>query len=276
MNIFSEEYILKSKLLNLFGIQSLRYVLAKIIYTFRGIIFSWHISQETRILEKEGLILIENFLNQDEYNEFKLNFDNLLKIGDDETFQSGDLLVQRSSINTNVGNKLLDFFLKSKKLVKILSAVEKRNFVDYDVSKISSFVWIEKLIIKNSSDHDKQKDLHSDIFFNTHKIWYYPDKVSLEHGPFAYVKQSHKFNFQRIFLEYFNSISSKKIVNIRADNFDLRDYEKNKVITTVNSNTLIIANTHGYHCRTSGKVGNIRKQLHFSVRNNPFEGIFKK
>ena len=40
--------------------------------------------------------------------------------------------------------------------------------------------------------------------------------------------------------------------------------------------TGFIANTHGFHCRTAGKIGSCRKQLHFRIKKDPFNNIFVK
>ena len=275
-SVFNKEYIINSKMLNLIGIQPLRYITAKIIYHLRGLFFLWDESIETKNLLKDGIIIIENFLDYKEFENFKKNFNEIGKIGKDESFESGDIYIQRNSINTNLENKHINLFLKSKKILSILSAVERRDFNKSIISEITPVVWIEKLFIKKSTVHDSQKDLHSDIFFNTHKIWFYPDEVKTEDGPTAFVKKSHRFSFKRIILEYLNSIDKKKIVNIRGQNLNLKKYEEKKKIITVKANTLVIANTHGFHCRTAGKIGSCRKQLHFRIKKDPFNNIFVK
>ena len=227
-SIFNKDYIVNSKMLNLIGIQPLRYIVAKIIYNLRGVFFLWDKSIETKNLLKNGIIIIENFLDYKEFENFKKNFNEIGKIGKDESFESGDIYIQRNSIDTNFDNKYINLFLKSKKILNILSAVERRDFNDSIISEITPVVWIEKLFIKKSTIHDSQKDLHSDIFFNTHKIWFYPYEVKIEDGPMAFVKKSHRFNFKRIILEYLNSLDKKKIANIRGQNFNLRKYEVEK------------------------------------------------
>lgn len=275
-NVFNKDYIIDSKILNLLGIQPLRYILAKIIYNFRSVFFLWDKSIETQNLLIDGIIIIENFLDNEEFENFKKNFDEIGKIGKNESFQSGDVYIQRNSIDTSLENKYINLFLKSKKILNILSAVERRDFNKNKISEITPVVWVEKLLITGSSIYDSQKDLHSDIFFNTHKLWYYPEEVNSNSGPTAFIKKSHTFSFKRIILEYLNSINEKKIANIRDKDFNLTKYDKEKKIINVKANTLVIANTHGFHCRTSGKIGSYRKQLHFRIKKDPFNKILRK
>ena len=94
------------------------------------------------------LIIIENFLDYKEFENFKKNFNEIGKIGKDESFESGDIYIQRNSINTNRENKLINLFLKSKKILNILSAVERRDFNDSIISD-DKFI-IDRELFKNN------------------------------------------------------------------------------------------------------------------------------
>ena len=80
-----------------------------------------------------------------------------------------------------------------------------------------------------------------------------------------------------MYLEYINSIDERtntQSPNIRNSKQPLNNYEKDSAICNVAANTLVIANTRGYHKRGNSFQGSSRMQLHFRVRRNPFEKIF--
>ena len=281
--IFSESYLVNSYFLNLLGLQAFRYISASLVYWLRGIFFKWDNSKEVKILKKEGLLIINNFLNMEDFEKFRDHFKSLQNIGLNKILNDGDSSTERStlSIEQIENNEILTKIVCSKKLINILESCEHKKFIKnrfHNFGKYGQIVWLDKINnIGFTSIKDSQKTLHSDIFFHTHKVWYFPSEVNAQSGPLNFVKGSHKFSFKRMYLEYINSIDERtntQSPNIRNNKQPLNNYEKNSTICNVSANTLVIANTRGYHKRGNSFQGTSRMQLHFRVRRNPFEKIF--
>lgn len=281
--IFSESYLINSYFLNLLGLQAFRYISASLVYWLRGIFFKWDNSREVKTLKKEGLLIINNFLNMEDFEKFRDHFKNLQKIGLNKILNDGDSSTDRStlSIEQIENNEILSKIVFSKKLINILESCEHKKFINnrfHNFGKYGQIVWLDKINnIGFASAKDSQKTLHSDIFFHTHKVWYFPSEVSSQSGPLNFVQRSHKFSFKRMYHEYINSIDERtntQSPNIRNNKQSLNSYEKNSTICNVAANTLVIANTRGYHKRGDSLRGSSRMQLHFRVRRNPFENIF--
>jgi hypothetical protein len=125
---------------------------------------------------------------------------------------------------------------------------------------------------------DPQKTLHSDTFHPTMKAWLFVDDVEETHGPFTYVPGSHLASPGRLAWEYQQSIACSQQTNrysargsLRLEAADLPAMGlPQPVALAVPANTLVIANTHGFHCRglAAGKCS--RLEIYASSRTNPF------
>ncbi len=155
--------------------------------------------------------------------------------------------------------------LTDPRLVACLSAVERRPVDAVDGGEF------EFVTCRADGDaHDPEWDLHSDIFFTTHKAWLYLDDVRLEDGPLAYVPGSHRLTPGRLRAIYAHSVTwappengSRRIGPTERAGLQER-------VMTCAANTLVIANTSGFHRRVPGQPGARRRAAHVSARANPF------
>jgi len=129
---------------------------------------------------------------------------------------------------------------------------------------------------KGSSD--PQTVLHSDTFHPTAKAWLFLRDVGEEDGPFAYVPGSHEMTPQRFAWErrisenadhIDNKYSARGSLRIRADELPALGYGA-PVRMTVKANTLIVADTHGFHARSPSYKATTRIEIYGSHRRNPF------
>ncbi len=127
-------------------------------------------------------------------------------------------------------------------------------------------------------DVDPQTLLHSDTFHPTAKAWLFLHDVGPEDGPFLYVPGSHKMTEQRYACEKQISQNSKTIENrysargsLRIAEADLKDlgYE-GATAMVVRANTLVVADTHGFHARATSKHPTTRMEIYASLRRTRF------
>ena len=143
--------------------------------------------------------------------------------------------------------------------------------------------------LQNSPDNnDVQKVMHMDTFFITVKFWFFPEDVTIDDGPFCYVPKSNILTDKRKawMRQQWTDIIDGKIDpqrtyghaegSLRVFDEELIEmgYDPQATAHPVKANTLVIANTFGFHAR--GEVSNtvIRQAVHGSIRlSQPFEVI---
>ena len=141
--------------------------------------------------------------------------------------------------------------------------------------------------LQNSpDDNDVQKVMHMDTFFTTVKFWFFPQDVTIDDGPFRYVAKSNILTDKRKdwMRKQWEDIIDDKVDSQRTyghaegslrvldDELIEMGYDPKNTAYPVKANTLVIANTFGFHAR--GQVSNtvIRQAIHGSIRlSQPFE-----
>jgi hypothetical protein len=130
----------------------------------------------------------------------------------------------------------------------------------------------------SSGDSDPQTLLHSDTFHPTAKAWLFLDDVGEDNGPFEYVPGSHRLTPQRLGWEREQSISAAHSSDpmhsqgsFRATEGDLYAMGlPSPVQMAVPANTLIIADTCGFHRRSPSPRPTCRVELYATLRRSPF------
>jgi hypothetical protein len=159
----------------------------------------------------------------------------------------------------------LERWSRNEEVLALAQAAEARQ-----VPPSHAYRTLEHLHIDDADDHDGQTDLHIDTPFDTHKLWLYLDEVTPDHPRFTYAPGSHRLDWTRLRSEYLESIGeNRRSRRIGADEVRRRGLEPRSI--TCAPNTLVLANTCGYHCRTSGAAGMTRRTLHMMFRSNPFD-----
>lgn len=128
------------------------------------------------------------------------------------------------------------------------------------------------------SSGDPQSLLHSDTFHATAKGWYFLHDVALEDGPFTYVPGSHYATPGRLEWEHRQSLQAAIASNphhargsFRATPAEVKQMGYAAAVPlAVPANTLVIADTHGFHARLPSTKPSVRLAVYGSSRGNPF------
>jgi hypothetical protein len=126
------------------------------------------------------------------------------------------------------------------------------------------------------SVHDLQKDLHSDTFHTSIKLWYFAADVPPEAGPFEYVRGSHLSTPRRLAWEYRRSLGARHHPLDCGGAFRITEEEVRDLgypapsSLAVPANTLVIADTNGFHRRGHAETGAERFALYAAMRRSPF------
>jgi len=140
-------------------------------------------------------------------------------------------------------------------------------------------IHLQTVLAEGDSERpDPQNSLHMDTFHSTAKAWLYLQDVGPEDGPLLYVPGSHRATPERLKWEYDLSIGAAHADDpeIAAGSFRIGEemlaalgYPAPRAMA-VPANTLVVANTHGFHARKASAKPTSRSEIYGSLRRNPF------
>jgi len=269
---FSKNKVLGNVWLNRLGLHVFRMVLAHSVMRARMLMLSRGLDKKYReAYFKDGFVLIQDFLGVDEYSALKQEI--LSADAEVRECTQGDTLTHRIMLDKSSmpGLPLSETFIANPKLRKLLKFASGVN--SQPVSYIQT---IKNHFVEGPAD--PQKNLHSDTFHPTMKSWYFLDDVDERNGPFTYVPGSHRLSRARLRWEYKKSIAICNNEDRYSGNGSLRLSETDSKEMglqpahgfKVPANTLVIANTHGFHCRGQASERSTRTELWTISRSNPF------
>jgi hypothetical protein len=125
---------------------------------------------------------------------------------------------------------------------------------------------------------DPQTHFHSDTFHATAKAWLFLRDVAEEDGPFTYVPGSHRMTPERLAWERAQSLTAATAPDrlhaagsFRAGGAEIAAMGYGAPVSfAVPANTLVVADTHGFHARGPSLRPSVRVALYGSLRRNPF------
>lgn len=124
---------------------------------------------------------------------------------------------------------------------------------------------------------DPQIYLHADTFHPTVKAWYFLSDVSVEDGPFTYVPGSHILTPERVAWERQKSLDARQAERLTARGSFRVDPGELAALNLpparafgVPANTLIVADTFGFHARGKASHASTRVEIWAYGRRNPY------
>jgi hypothetical protein len=126
---------------------------------------------------------------------------------------------------------------------------------------------------------DPQTAFHSDTFHPTAKAWFFLYDIDDAEGPFTYIPGSHRLTDERVAWEREQSLTAatdkdklhaRGSFRLAANELDRLRYP-DPVRFAVPGNTLIVADTHGFHARATSERPSVRVGIYGSLRRNPFQ-----
>ncbi len=125
---------------------------------------------------------------------------------------------------------------------------------------------------------DPQTALHADTFHATGKLWLFLTDVGEDDGPFVFVPGSHRLTPKRLAWEHRQSLTARDDARRHhaLGSFRITEGELSALgygaprRMTVKANTLIVADTYGFHQRAPSDHPTTRVEIHGYLRRNPF------
>lgn len=277
LRFFSGDKVVDSPTLNRLGMQVARTVAARALYTLRPFHTVVDLKPKIAALRRDGVVQFPNFLPQAAFDALRSECMALLDEAQHHKGNDKKMVVYTVGPNTIELAKIRSYdserytrahqFLAHPDLLRIFAAAEKRAF---DTNAFTLAV-VERLVQGQDNDTtDRETAMHSDVFFDTHKAWLYLDDVNIEDGPFAYVKRSHYLSKTQLAYIYAHSLAEGVNQARRITQAELEKLGLEESVVTAKRNTLVVANTKGYHRRLRGQAGGKRHAIHVITRANPF------
>ncbi len=270
---FTADKFIKNPLLNAMGAQVARIVAAQAIYRLRrGKPVDTELDEYLGKLQREGYVAIPDFLPPAEFAA--LRDESLAALRSPDTPKAdlfhGQTRVRRILLKGAMTTALptASRVTADSRIAALLSAIEKRPVLASRCHRA-----IEEVTHGPLSVPDPENSLHSDTFHNTHKAWLYLSDVGEREGPLAFVPGSHRIDGPLLGANhrYYAGIHRSKLpASRRIEAAEVEQRKLREISFAVPANTLVIANTFGYHRRLRGAEGAQRFALHVSVRTQPF------
>ena len=165
-------------------------------------------------------------------------------------------------------------------LAALLADAEIRRLIRYVAGTGAEPIFSLQAILSGppGGPPDPQTHLHADTFHSIAKAWFFLHDVEAGAGPFAYVPGSHRMTPARLAWERRQSLSAAAHPvkyhargSFRVSDADLRAMGLPPPRRfAVKANTLVVADTRGFHGRTPSERPSCRVELYASLRRNPY------
>lgn len=268
---FIDNPILGSRFFNELGLHAKRVALAAQLTAQRRQALSHLISDEDKaFFDANGFVIKENFLSETAFagvqrelldTEFEAR----------ETLQ-GDTVTRRIALDATTLTDLPHTrqLLQHPVWCGLLTYIGSFN--------AQPLIYLQA-ILSNVRVHrpDPQTSLHADTFHSSVKAWLFLTDVAEDEGPFVYVPGSHRLSAERLDWEKQRSLKAASSDRMSARG-SLRIREKElKALGlpapkrfAVKKNTLVVADTFGFHARGPSVRPSTRVELWAFSRRNPF------
>lgn len=272
---FRDNPFIGSRVLNRAGLHVARVVLAHGLMRLRRLWFAPALNREQRrAFDRDGYIVVRDFLPPELFAALEQELRRERAATREEI--QGDTLTR----STLLDNALLRELPACRAVLGHPGYLRPARYAAGRARL--PFHWIQRLrrgVVPGAAD--PQCSLHADTFHPTMKSWLFVDDVDARNGCFTYVPGSHRLSRARLAWEYRQSLIGADQPVFFAGRGSLR-IEAGELAKlglppplqlAVPRNTLVIADTHGFHCRGPAQAGAERLELFGISRTNPFNPL---
>src|SRR5690348_409537 len=269
---FERNPVIGSRWLNEHGLHTARVRMAGRIAEMRRRRLIGLVSAADRAaFARDGFVIRPNFLPDAEFAELRAQVQayrgGLREIGE------GDTILRKIALDPKTLAAL-------PALGRLLRHPEWRGLIRYIGSRDAEpVVWIQSILRHaHEGPADPQTALHADTFHPTVKAWLFLTDVAADAGPFTYVPGSHRLTPERLDWERRMSLAapSSRDADTRQGSFRIEPGELAALglpeprIFAVPANTLIVADTFGFHARGPSAGRSVRVEIWAYGRRSPF------
>ncbi|WP_458095601.1 phytanoyl-CoA dioxygenase family protein [Roseomonas sp. WA12] len=268
---FAHNPFLGSARLNRWGLHARRVALAQRMAQFRRARLAPTLSAEDRAtFERDGIVVKPDVLPPEAFARLRAEIEALRAPA--REMKQGDAVTRLMPLSPDVLKRLPE----TRALV---NSGFWRGLLNYVAStRIGPILFIQTIHSHAAvGEDDPQTELHSDTFYPSMKCWLYLHDVPAEDGPFVYVPGSHRATPRRLWWERERSLTWQegnghhRRGSLRVSEEMVRRLGYGPPITyAVRANTLVVADTYGFHARGPSTRPSTRVALWAQARRNPF------
>ncbi|NWK98456.1 phytanoyl-CoA dioxygenase [Sphingobium lactosutens] len=272
---FLDNPLIGSTRLNAMGLHVARLRLAHGMTAWRRAKLTAAVRPDDRAMfDRDGVVEIRNFLPADTFAALRQQI--LAHRGPARETVQGDTITRRLAIDPTARLAIPAFkqFQKDRRWRALA-----RYVAGFDIEPL---LYIQSILpLRHAAAPDPQTRLHADTFHPAMKAWLFLEDVPLESGPFAYVRGSHRLTPERIAWERERSLHVRDgdcRLSARGS-FRIEPGElaglglPQPTRFAVPANTLIVADTFGFHARTMASLPATRIELWAYGRRNPYRPL---
>lgn len=268
---FVDNPVLGNKVFNQTGLHAWRVKLAAQLAERRRARLAKHLNaDEVEFFKKNGFVIKENFLPE---NTFALLEQELLstELPARETLQ-GNTVTRRIPLDYRTLPKL-------PYARQLIAQTNLQHLINYVGSfKVQPMLYVQTILSQvRKANEDPQTSLHADTFHSSVKAWLFLTDVIEDEGPFVYVPGSHQLTQARLDWEKQRSIDIAAADRMSArGSFRVSNAELAQLglpepkAFAVSKNTLVVADTFGFHARGKSNRPSTRIEVWAFARRNPF------
>lgn len=269
---FADNRILGSPALNRAGLHVWRLKSAHALTRWRRARLARAVPQHLREkFDRDGFVILPEVLPPAEFQQLRQAL--LETEFECRAQQQGDTITRRIPVGPELRRRVPG-------LAALLDDRRWRGLMAYVASaRTRPFYYVQTIsggIVEGAPD--PQLQLHSDTFHPSLKAWLFLTDVEDDGRPLTYVAGSHRLSPQRIEWERRKSISvmesgdrlsQRGSFRVRADDLGALGLPC-PTRFTVPANTLVVADTCGFHARADSHRSTVRVEIWAYCRRNPF------
>lgn len=270
-NSFEENRVLGSKRLNALGLHRWRVRAAARLTSWRRARLSPLVRREWRQeFADNGFVMIDDVLPEEDFNAMRAAL--MEQAWPVRDMVQGNTITRRAPIDANMMRSV-------PALERLFSADWFRGLVRYVSSyDVEPLHYVQAIIKKPSGGADPQLSVHADTFHSSMKAWLFLQDVEPGDGAFTYVRGSHRLTAER--LEWEDEIAKtlpeggdrltrRGSFRVSSDDLEQMGLPQPEELA-VKANTLVVADTFGFHARGPSGPELARVELWSYSRRNPF------
>lgn len=268
---FVDNPVLGNSAFNEAGLHELRVKLAAQLAVRRRAKLAKQLSAEdAQFFNQNGFIVKENFLPNDAFVQLEQELLGT-ELSARETLQ-GNTVTRRIPLDYQTLPQL-------PQTRQLITQPALQNLFNYVGSyQVQPMLYVQSILSQvREANPDPQTNLHADTFHSSVKAWLFLTDVAEDEGPFVYVPSSHQLTPARLNWEKQRSIGAAKADRMSArGSFRVTEAELEQLglpkpkAFAVRKNTLVVADTFGFHARGKSVRPSTRIEVWAYARRNPF------
>jgi len=269
---FLDNPLIGSRWLNARGLHVRRLRTADRLAQSRRARLASRVADEDRAaFDRDGFVVKRDFLPSREFAELRAQVERYR--GEAREQVQGDTITRRIAYCPATATAM-------PALRRLQSNRDWRGLIRYAGSfDVEPLVYVQTILSKaRSGPPDPQEALHSDTFHATVKAWLFVTDVKPDDSCFMYVAGSHRLTRERIAWERAKSVTMSPATDRLTGRGSFRIEESELAALqlppptrfAVPANTLIVADTHGFHARQPSERPSFRVEIWAYGRRNPF------